>query len=143
MLEVIKSFDMGNLITLIATSFVNIANWINLEMTKKMFNLLWKDYNNCFQFYTFETISNCRSHRKTIIIIRIIIITLFCDICRSAYNYFKNSSSNKPLRVIRTFINSVNSNDFRCSEIMWPNRHCSENKRIEHFSIRLFNVRKY
>ena len=33
--------------------------------------------------------------------------------------------------------------DFRCSEIWWPNRHCSEKKRIEHSSIRLFNICKY
>ena len=64
------------------------------------------------QFYTFEKISNYQSHEKTIIIIRISIM-LCCarqgaNICRSAYIYFKNSSSNKPLRVIRTFINSVN-----------------------------------
>ena len=38
---------------------------------------------------------------------------------------------------------TVHRFDFRCSEITWPNRHCTEKERIEHSSTRLFNVRKY
>ena len=123
----------------------SILTWIISRIVKNVHinvDRLWQFF---FQLYTFETISNSESHGKTIIIIRIIII-LFCarqgaNICRSAYNYFKNSLLNKPLRVILTIKISVN-----WLSVLWNNvaeSSLHKKKRIEHFSIRLFNIREY
>ena len=96
-----------------------------------------------FQFCTFEKFNNCQSDGKTIIIICNIIV-LFCprqgaNICGSIYIYFQNSLSNNPLRVIRTFINSVNWLSVQWNNVAESSLH--RKKRIEYFSIRLFNIR--
>ena len=63
-----------------------------------------------FQFYTFNKISNYHSHAKTTIIIFIVMLIL-----RKAKRehvslglYLFKKQINKPLRIIRTFINSMN-----------------------------------
>ena len=96
-----------------------------------------------FQLYTFVTISNYQSHGKTIIIIRIIMLFYArqgANICRSDYNHYKNSWSNKPLRVIRIFINSVN-----WLSVQWNNvvESLLNRKKGSNTSIRLYIIRNY
>ena len=104
-------------LSLITTSFVNIAYWIILRMIKKC-NKLWKDYENFSQFYTFEKISNNQSHGEKKLLFVLLLCCFVQDRAQTSVAqpiFIFKSSSNKPVRVIRTFI--IRWIAFRCNEI--------------------------